>query len=96
LLEASAMARPIVATDVPGVRDVVVDGTTGLLCAARDAQALGEAMLAMMAMSPVERGAMGQAGRARVERYFGIEEVTRRYLDAVTDALAAVGSRFGS
>ena len=88
LLEASAMARPIVATDVPGVRDAVDDRVTGLLCAVRSAPALAEAMLAMIALSPAERGAMGQAGRARVERGFGIDEVTRRYVDAIGDALA--------
>jgi glycosyltransferase involved in cell wall biosynthesis len=88
LLEASAMARPIVASDVPGVRDVVVDRATGLLCAARSAPALAEAMLAMIALDPAQRRAMGQAGRARVERHFGIEVVTRHYLAAVADALA--------
>jgi glycosyltransferase involved in cell wall biosynthesis len=87
LLEASAMARPIVATDVAGVRDVVDDGVTGLLCAARSASSLAEAMLAMIAMSPAERRAMGQAGRSRVEGGFGIGEVTRRYLEAIDDAL---------
>jgi glycosyltransferase involved in cell wall biosynthesis len=87
LLEASAMARPIVATDVPGVRDVVDDGVTGLLCAARSAPSLAEAMLAMIAMSPAERRAMGQAGRSRVEGGFGIGEVTRRYLEAIDDAM---------
>ena len=87
LLEASAMARPIVATDVPGVRDVVDDQVTGLLCEVRSAPSLAEAMLSMMALSPADRRAMGQAGRERVERHFGIEEVTRRYLEAVSDAL---------
>ena len=88
LLEASAMARPIVATDVPGVRDVVDDRVTGLLCQVRSAASLAEAMLAMIALSPAERSAMGQAGRDRVERRFGIGEVTRRYLDAIGDALS--------
>ena len=88
LLEASAMGRPIVATDVPGVRDAVEDGVTGLLCQSRSGEALAEAMLAMMALSPDERRAMGEAGRQRVERAFDIAEVTRRYVDAIEDALA--------
>ena len=87
LLEASAMARPIVATDVPGVRDVVEDRVTGLLCPVRSALSLAETMLEMIALSPAERRAMGLAGRERVERRFGIEVVTQRYLDAVADAL---------
>lgn len=87
LLEASAMARPIVATDVPGVRDAVEDGVTGLLCEARSAASLAAAMLAMIAMPRGAREAMAAAGRARVEARFGIGEVTRRYLAAVDRAL---------
>jgi glycosyltransferase involved in cell wall biosynthesis len=87
LLEASAMARPIVATDVPGVRDAVEDQVTGLLCAPRSADSLAAAMLAMIAMPRDARQAMGAAGRARVERRFGIDEVTRLYLAAVERAL---------
>lgn len=87
LLEASAMARPIVASDVPGVRDVVDDGVTGLLCTVRSAASLADAMLAMIAMPATERLAMGQAGRAKVEREFDVKEVTRRYLEAIERAL---------
>ena len=87
LLEASAMARPIVATDVPGVRDVVDHEETGLLCEARSGQSLAAAMLEIMVMGVSERRAMGLAGRARVERLFSVDEVTRRYLAAITDAL---------
>jgi glycosyltransferase involved in cell wall biosynthesis len=87
LLEASAMARPIVATDVPGVRDVVEHRHTGLLCTVRSAPSLAEAMLEMIELRPAERSAMGQAGRALVERGFGIDRVTRLYLDAVEDAV---------
>lgn len=86
LLEASAMARPIVATDVPGVRHVVDDGVTGLLCTVRSAESLAQAMLAMIAMPRDARRAMGQAGRVRVERDYAIAEVTRRYLAAIEDA----------
>jgi glycosyltransferase involved in cell wall biosynthesis len=87
LLEASAMARPIVGSDVPGVRDVVDHGVTGLLCQARCAPSLAAAMLKIMAMSVAERRAMGIAGRERVERQFSVDEVTRRYVVAITEAL---------
>ena len=87
LLEASAMGRPIVATDVPGVRDAVEDGVTALLCEARSAASLATAMLAMIEMPRAAREAMGAAGRARVERRFAISEVTRLYLDAIERAL---------
>ena len=87
LLEASAMARPIVATNVPGVRDAVEDQVTGLLCDARSATSLAAAMLAMIAMPRAAREAMGAAGRARVEQRFAIGEVTRLYRAAVERAL---------
>ena len=62
LLEASAMARPIVATDVPGVRDVVDDGVTGLLCTVKSGESLAEALLTMIDLPYEERRAMGLAG----------------------------------
>ena len=86
LLEASAMARPIVATDVPGVRDVVDDGVTGLLCTVRSGAALAQAMRAMIELPCGARQAMGQAGRRKVERDYAITEVTRRYLAAIEHA----------
>lgn len=70
LLEAAAMARPIVATDVPGCREVVEDGISGLLCPVRDAEGLALAMLRMCDATPAERAAMGAAGRAKVEREY--------------------------
>jgi glycosyltransferase involved in cell wall biosynthesis len=87
LLEASAMARPIVATDVPGVRDVVKDKVTGLLCAPRNAESLAAAMMTMIEMPSEARTRMGRAGHAKVEREFGISLVTNHYLDAVERAL---------
>lgn len=87
LLEASAMGRPIIATDVPGVREVVEDGKTGLLCPVRSASELAAAMLTMIAMPLTERRAMGLAGRDKVEREFDITEVTGRYVEAVERCL---------
>jgi glycosyltransferase involved in cell wall biosynthesis len=81
------MARPIVATDVAGVRDVVEHRATGLLCTPRNAESLAEAMIAMIEIPSEARAAMGQAGRAKVERDFAISLVTDRYLDAIDRAL---------
>ena len=79
LLEASAMARPLVATDVAGCRDVVADGVTGFLCPPRDSAALADAMERVMALDPAGRDAMGAAARARVERNFSRERVVEAY-----------------
>jgi glycosyltransferase involved in cell wall biosynthesis len=90
ILEASAMGRPVVATDVTGVREAVDNGITGLLCEARSALSLSEAMFTMINFTPSARLAMGAAGRAKMEAEFGIDRVTRGYLDAVEDALRSV------
>jgi len=69
LLEAAGCGRPIVATDVPGCREVVRHGETGLLVPPNDVARLAEAIGAL-AGDPARRQAMGQAGRALVEREF--------------------------
>jgi len=74
LIEAAASGRPIVATDVPGCRDVVRDGATGLLVPARDAGALASALRRLIE-SPDLRATMGRAGRELAESTFGLERV---------------------
>ncbi|HEX8644455.1 MAG TPA: glycosyltransferase family 4 protein [Allosphingosinicella sp.] len=88
LLEAAAMARPLIATDVPGCRDVAEEGVTGFVCAARDPASLAAAMRRMLLLSAHEREAMGAAGRARVEAAFDERIVVRRYLEAIEAALS--------
>lgn len=83
LLEAAAMARPLIASDVPGNREVVRPGVTGLLCAARDAQSLAEAMRLMGTMDPAERRSMGQGGRALAEHCYSQDRVVEAYLEAL-------------
>ncbi|MBV8687590.1 MAG: glycosyltransferase family 4 protein [Alphaproteobacteria bacterium] len=86
LIEAAAMARPLIATDVPGCRHAVEAGVNGLLCAVRDAGALADAMLEMIAAGPERRAAWGAAGRARVEAEFDERRVAALYLEAIARA----------
>lgn len=79
LLEASSMARPIVATDVPGCREVVEDGATGLLCRARDAGDLAAKMAAILEMDAPARQAMGERGRQKMMAEFDEVHVVERY-----------------
>lgn len=79
LMEASAMGRPIVATDVPGCRDVVADGETGLLCAARDSASLAARLVQMIELGPAGRDAMGARGRRKVAAEFDEQKVVERY-----------------
>jgi len=83
LLEGSAMGKPLIATDVPGCRDVLVDGETGLLCAERSADSLAAAMLKMLEMPAAERLRMGELGRRKVEQEFCETRVIAKYLEAL-------------
>ena len=85
LMEASAIGRPIVATDVPGCREVVDDGVTGLLCEVRNAASLAEKLEQMMTMSYEERRAMGERGRAKVADEFDEAAVVARYLKTLNE-----------
>lgn len=83
LLEAAAMARPIIATDVVGCRDAVEDDVNGLLCEVRNADDLAEKMIRMIELTPQRRMAMGAAGRRKVEVEFDEQIVIHRYLQAL-------------
>lgn len=87
LIEAAACARAVVTTDVPGCRDAIEPGETGLLVPVRDAQALADA-IARLAEDAALRQAMGKAGRALAEREFNIEQVARTHV-ALYDTLSA-------
>ena len=78
LLEASAVALPIVATDVGGNGEIVRNGTTGSLVPAGNPPALAEAMLALL-RNPQQAMALGHAARTWVERYGSLETMAMRY-----------------
>ena len=69
VMEAMAAGLPVVATDVPGTNEVVIDGITGLLVRARSPGALADA-LGRLLSDPELRAQMGQAGRKRIEQEF--------------------------
>ena len=83
LLEAAAMGRPLIATDVPGCREIVEEGRNGLLCVVKDARSLASAMRRFAGMSLEDRIAMGKAARRKVQEEFSEERVIRAYLDAL-------------
>ncbi|HLH40245.1 MAG TPA: glycosyltransferase [Bryobacteraceae bacterium] len=89
LLQASAASLPIVATDVGGNSEVVEDGETGYLVRPADPDALGSAMLRLMALPDVDRWAMGAAGRARTNSLFSQDRVASRWEELYTRLLTA-------
>lgn len=90
LLEASAMARPSIAADVPGCRQVIENGVTGYLCEARSASALAEAMLIFASLPVQGRREMGQRARQRAEDRFGAERVSNAYISALAELSAKI------
>ena len=84
LLEAAAMAKPIVTTDVPGCREVVDDGVNGYLSRVKDAGSLAEAMQKIVELDEGQRREMGRRGRAKIEREFDERIVIDRYREAIS------------
>ena len=77
VLEAMALAKPVIATPVGGTPEVVVDGETGRLV---DIDELADA-LGWLRDNPEEARRLGEAGRVRVQAEFGVEAMTTRVLE---------------
>jgi glycosyltransferase involved in cell wall biosynthesis len=87
LLEAAACAVPVVATDVPGTREAILDGQTGLLASAASASALRDAMNRMTQAQPHERNAMGQRARHFVVERFSLDSMLDQWEALYADLL---------
>jgi glycosyltransferase involved in cell wall biosynthesis len=85
LLEAMAAGRPVVASSVGPIPEIVVDGVTGLLVPPGDPAALAAAIVRLL-RDPDLAAAYGQAGRARVERDLRIDTMVSR-TEALYDEL---------
>jgi len=79
ILQAQAMARPVVATTIGGIPEVVEDGVTGLLIPPKDAEALGEKIRAVL-NDPVLAAKLGQAARAHIEKSYSLDAMGQRLL----------------
>jgi glycosyltransferase involved in cell wall biosynthesis len=90
-LEAMAHARPVVATPVGGLRDLVVDGETGLVVPARDPRALRAALERLLADRELRRR-LGAAGRRRAQERFSWPAVTDATLAAYSEALGRMAA----
>ncbi len=87
LLEAAAMGKPIITTNVVGCKEVVVHGVNGFLCEVKNAQDLALKMKEMLLLSEDQRRLMGENGRLKMEKEFDENIVIQKYLQAIDLAL---------
>jgi glycosyltransferase involved in cell wall biosynthesis len=90
-LETAAAGKPVVASDIGGLSDVVIDGETGLLVPAGDREALGAAMARLLAAAGL-RERMGEAARRRAAE-FGPDTVVPQFEQAYELAMQARRAR---
>jgi glycosyltransferase involved in cell wall biosynthesis len=86
LVEAAASGRAVVTSDVPGCRDAIIPGVTGLLVPARVVAPLADAIQSLLA-DPERRKQMGREGRKLAERLFSITRVVEAHLDIYRELL---------
>lgn len=82
-LEAMAMGKPVITTDVPGCRETVVDGVNGYLVPARDPETLAAAMERFVA-NPALIETMGRASRELASSRYDVHAVNREILQVIT------------
>ncbi len=85
LLEAASSAKPIVATNVPGCKSVVVHQYNGLLCQLKDPYDLAEKMRSMMLLNDNQIERLGSNGRKKMEREFNESLVIEKYLASLSE-----------
>jgi glycosyltransferase involved in cell wall biosynthesis len=83
LLEAASMAKPMIASNVPGCMELIDDGLNGFLCHVADYKDLSNKMEKMLRLSPQERQRMGEKSRKKVIEKFDVHVVINKYLDAI-------------
>lgn len=87
LIEASSMSLPIITTDVPGCKDVVLDGVTGFLCSPRDSKDLASKMEKMLNLEIFERLEMGRNARDRALDIFDVKHIIKTYKKVINLSL---------
>jgi glycosyltransferase involved in cell wall biosynthesis len=96
LIEAMATGLPVIATDYPGVRAVVLDGETGMLAPRGDVAAVAARLRDLVQTGPDGRGRMGAAGRERAEREWNWPRLVDRMDAAYAEAIVARSAKMAS
>lgn len=83
LLEAAALGRPVITSNIHGCKEAVDDGETGLLCRVRDSDSLYRRMREMLVLSGEDREAMGRKGHRKMREEFEKSKIVRETLRAL-------------
>jgi len=86
VLEAMACAKPVIATRVGGVPELVIDGETGILVPPKQPEAIAKAILYLL-NHPQEAKEMGFNGRKRAVDYFGVERCAQKHEELYSSCL---------
>lgn len=86
LLEAAAVGRPVITSDIYGCREAVANGESGLLCRSKDGVALYEAMKRMLTLTRERREDMGRSGRRHTEERFDKKKVVGETIGAIWES----------
>ena len=84
LLEASAMGRPVITSDISGCREAVEDGKSGYLCEVKNADMLFEKMKLMADKSVEEIEEMGRSARERMEKLFDKKRIVEQTAEIIS------------
>jgi len=87
LLEGAAMGKPLIASDIPGCKEIIEDGHNGFLFKVQSVSALVDRVSQFMELDSNTRAAMGANSRKKVETEFDRNLVIKQYLDAINDIL---------
>ncbi len=86
LLEAMALSKPIIATDVGGVSEIVENGVNGILVPPKDPDALAQAIISLLG-NKARAGEMGKSGKGKLNRFFSAQAMVEK-IEALYEELA--------
>ena len=83
LLEASIMGRPIITTNVPGCKETIIDGVSGLLCKEKNTKDAFDKIIKFIELNYSERNKMGYEGHLYTKKYFNNLIIIKKYLNII-------------
>lgn len=91
LQESAAMAKPLIATDIAGCKELIDEGVNGLLCEVANVDSLVLCMQRILKLTPAERYAMGRNGRDKMIKDYSVDRVIDIYRETITEITAREG-----